>query len=99
VDDVELDFHRTIFEATHNAMLARMHLILAVVFSRRERELPDYSVTTTSERAVREHRMIAQAFCDRNAECARAVLSAHLASAHTDSGPSFTKEEQSWRSK
>ena len=50
VDDVEMDFHRTILEATHSAMLERMHPVLAVVFSRKEREVPNYSVTTTTER-------------------------------------------------
>jgi GntR family transcriptional repressor for pyruvate dehydrogenase complex len=92
-DDVELDFHHTILEATHNPMLGQMYPVLAVVFSRREKELSDYPAATTTERAAREHRMIAQAFRDKNAECARVVLSMHLLSTHANNSESpFTKE-------
>jgi len=93
-DDVELDFHRTILEATHNTMLGQMYPVLAVVFSRRERELPGYPTTTTTQRTVWEHRMIAQAFRERNVECARAMLCMHLASSHTNLETLPNKEEQ-----
>lgn len=86
VDDVEIDFHRTILEATHNPMLRQMYPVLAVVFSRRECELPDYPSMTTSEQTIWEHRMIAQAFRQRNIEHARALLSTHLTRTHSNSG-------------
>jgi GntR family transcriptional regulator, transcriptional repressor for pyruvate dehydrogenase complex len=93
-DDVELDFHRTILEATHNTMLGQMYPVLAVVFSRRERELPGYPTKTTTEQTVWEHRMIARAFRERNVECARALLCMHLASSHTNLETSSNRKEE-----
>lgn len=85
VDEIELDFHGAILEATHNPMLGQMRPVLAVVFSRREHEVPGYRTTATTQRTVWEHQLIAQAFRERNAEHARALLHMHLAHAHTNS--------------
>jgi GntR family transcriptional regulator, transcriptional repressor for pyruvate dehydrogenase complex len=84
VDEVDLEFHGTMLEATHSTMLQRMCPVLAVVFSRIEREVAEYPVTTTTDEAVWEHHLIARAFRDRNADCARAVLSTHLANSLQD---------------
>ncbi len=84
VDDVDLEFHRTMLEATHSAMLQQMNPVLAVFFSRRGHEVPNHPVTSATERAVWEHQTIAKAFRDRNARYARAVLSAHLTSGHAE---------------
>jgi GntR family transcriptional regulator, transcriptional repressor for pyruvate dehydrogenase complex len=79
VDEVDLDFHRTILEATHSTMLQRMWPVLATVFTRIEREVAEYPVTTTTDEAVWEHHLIARAFRDRNVNYARVVLDGHLA--------------------
>jgi len=78
IDDIELDFHRTILEATHNSTLTRMHHILAVYFLRSQREVPGWDLSGTDINTRWEHRAIAQALIDRNAERARVILTGHL---------------------
>jgi GntR family transcriptional regulator, transcriptional repressor for pyruvate dehydrogenase complex len=77
-DDIELDFHATILEATHNAMLVHMSHVLTAFFSRGQRELSNWGKLSLDKKSVREHRQIAQAFEDRNADRARAGLARHL---------------------
>ncbi len=77
-DEIELDFHRMILEATHNTMLTRMHYILTAFFSRAEIELPDWNKSQNDEKGAWEHRAIAEALMERNAERARAILAGHL---------------------
>lgn len=79
LDDIELDFHGTILEATHNATLRRLHHILAAFFLRMHKEAADYSGDQIDDRTVWEHRAIAEAFAERNVERARALLGGHLA--------------------
>lgn len=74
--DIELDFHRTILEATHNTLLMRMHHVVAAYFIRAAREVPGWQ--ECDEGTVWEHRAIAQALGERNVERARALLTGHL---------------------
>jgi len=78
IDDIELDFHRTILESTHNMMLIRMHHVLAAFFARSAREIEGYRVDEATGRTVWEHCAIAEAFSQGNVERARALLSGHL---------------------
>ena len=78
-DDIELDFHRTILEASHNKMISRMHHVISAYFLRAAREMADWDIYDTKEDNVWQHRAIAQAFKARNIERARAHLSGHLA--------------------
>ena len=59
--------------------LSEMHYVLAAYFVRSAREIVDYPVHETTEKAVWEHQAIAEALADRNVERARALLSGHLA--------------------
>lgn len=79
LDDIERDFHRTILDASHSSMLIRMHRIIAAYFQRCARERTDWDIQGSSEKAVWEHRAIAQALAERNVERARALLTGHLA--------------------
>jgi len=79
VDDIELEFHGTILQATHNATLVRLHHVVAAFFRRMARERAGYCADQTSDRTVWEHCAIAEAFAERNVERARAMLGAHLA--------------------
>ncbi|MFC1675773.1 FadR/GntR family transcriptional regulator [Planctomycetota bacterium] len=79
VDDIELDFHQAILEATGNEMLRRMHNIVSAYFVRSAREVKGWDTNTTDENSIWEHRAIAQALSERNIERARAILSGHLA--------------------
>jgi GntR family transcriptional regulator, transcriptional repressor for pyruvate dehydrogenase complex len=79
VDDIELDFHRIIFEATQNPILVRMVDVLATFFFRSATEVDGYDAAKTADRSVWEHQMLAQAFRQRNVDYARVILSTHLA--------------------
>jgi GntR family transcriptional regulator, transcriptional repressor for pyruvate dehydrogenase complex len=79
VDDIELEFHGTILEATHNATLMRLHHVLDAFFRRMAEESAGYSAHQTTDETVWEHRAIAEAFGGRNVERARALLGGHLA--------------------
>lgn len=93
-DDVDLDFHCTMLESTHSTMIEQMRTVLTVFISRRGREVPNYPVTTSTEQTVWEHRMIAQAFRDRNAHYARSVLSEHLTRGHARMEALIHKNDQ-----
>ncbi len=77
-DEIELDFHRTILEATHNNLLSRMHYVLTAFFTRAEIELPEWNKSQNDEKGAWEHRAITEALMERNAERARAILAGHL---------------------
>ncbi len=79
IDDIELEFHRTILEATHSRILMQMHSVLNAFFVRAAAEIPSYSAETTTENSVAEHRRIAQAFQARDTEQASSELRNHLA--------------------
>jgi len=98
IDDIELDFHRTILEASHNTMLTRMHYVLSAYFQRRAGEDADWPTNTCPEEVPWEHRAIAKAFKDRNVELSRALLSGHLASLLSSREPQ-TDNHQSAREK
>ena len=78
INDVELDFHSTMLQATHSPMVMRMHRVLAVFFVRSVKETDLYPVDETTERSAWEHRVIAEAFRQRSVERARALLAGHL---------------------
>ncbi len=77
-DLIELDFHRTLLEASHNTMLIRMHNVLTVFFSRASNELPEWGTHQVKDKGLWEHLAIAEALARRNADQARAILSGHL---------------------
>lgn len=77
-DDIEKDFHGMILKMTNNAMLERMMGILTTFFSRIESELKGWENNKMDEKSAWEHRAIAKAFKDRNANRARAILEEHL---------------------
>ncbi|MCK5736229.1 MAG: FadR family transcriptional regulator [Spirochaetaceae bacterium] len=77
-DLIELDFHRTLLEASHNTMLIRMHNVLTVFFSRASNELPEWGTLQVKNKGLWEHRAIADALVRRNADQARTILSGHL---------------------
>ncbi len=89
LDDIEFDFHRTILEATHNSMLIRMHHIIAAYFLRSAREVTGWDVQGSDENSAWEHRAIAKALADRNAERARVILAGHLSPLISNKTPSI----------
>jgi DNA-binding FadR family transcriptional regulator len=93
IDDVEMAFHCTILESTHNATLMRMHYVLAAFFVRSAKEVEGYAADQASERIVWDHRAIAHAFGQRSVERARALLSGHLESLIAN-GPSELGPDQ-----
>ena len=78
IDNVELAFHRTLLEATHNRILARMHHVIATYFARAAKELPNWDPIHPTEEGVWEHTAIAKALADRNVEHLRSLLSIHI---------------------
>ncbi|MDP7163119.1 MAG: FCD domain-containing protein [Phycisphaerae bacterium] len=94
-DDIEMDFHRTILEATQNKILVRMHHVLAAFFARSARENESWNVKCTTDKSVCEHKAIAAAICERNVEQARALLGVHLSvliSGHTCESDSISPD-------
>ncbi len=89
-DEIELDFHRTILEATRNEMLTRMHSVLTAFFARAKVELPKWNEFENMEKGLWEHRAIAQALRERNAERARAILAGHLSGLIDNHNPNNT---------
>ncbi len=77
-DRVELDFHQSILQATGNVMLMRMHRVITTFFARNAEENEAWNAHGSDEQSAWEHRAIAQAFCERNVERARALLAGHL---------------------
>lgn len=78
IDDIEIDFHRTILEASGNQMIYRMHHILALFFVRSNQENPHVSGTMSNATRGLEHKMIAEALSRRDAIQARILLARHL---------------------
>ncbi len=78
LNDIEVEFHRTILEATHSRILMQMHSVLNIFFARAAEENPSYAADTTNEASVVEHREIAQAFYKRDVEQTRIALRSHL---------------------
>ena len=70
--DIEVEFHRTILEATQNPIIG-MHGVITSYFARK----PSHQ-GHIDDRDVWEHRAIAEALKERNAELARALLASHL---------------------
>jgi GntR family transcriptional regulator, transcriptional repressor for pyruvate dehydrogenase complex len=79
LDNIELDFHQTILDATASPMLMRMHGVLAAYFSRSAREVNGWGDLKNNEKNLWEHRAIALALAQKNSEHARAILANHLA--------------------
>jgi len=79
-DEIEMAFHRTLLEATHNRTLARMYHVIATYFARVEKEVAGWEKVRSEERSAWEHRAIARAMAERNVETVRALLSVHLRS-------------------
>ncbi len=77
-DDIEKDFHGMILKMTNNTLLERMMTILTTFFSRIEDETKNWENYNQNEKSAWEHRAIAKAFKDRNANRARAILEEHL---------------------
>lgn len=77
-DEIELAFHRTLLEATHNRTMARMCQVIATYFARAEMEVPDWERVRSDGESAWEHRAIAQAMAERNVEAVRALLGSHL---------------------
>jgi len=77
-DLIEIDFHRTLLEASHNTMLIRMHQVLTVFFSRAGTEFPEWETRQQTCKGLWEHRSITEALRLKNAERARMILSGHL---------------------
>jgi len=78
IDDIEMEFHRTLLEATHSQILMRMCRVIATYFARAAREIPRWDPVHPTEHSAWEHRAIANAMAERNAEHVRALLGAHL---------------------
>jgi GntR family transcriptional repressor for pyruvate dehydrogenase complex len=75
-DTVELQFHCLILEMTQNPLIAGMYQVLADYFHAVAMRVPHGGDAT--ETAGWQHRAIAQAFKQRDAEQARALLRQHL---------------------
>lgn len=80
IDKIELEFHRTLFEATHNPTLTHLHRVIATYFARAAKEVPGWIMDRPIEGTEWEHRAIARAMAQRNAEQVRVLLSTHLRS-------------------
>ena len=78
IDEIELEFHCTILEATHSPMLARMHDVLITFFARSANEIDGYPADTVEEEDTWEHRQIGEALATHDAERARILLCGHL---------------------
>lgn len=77
-DDIDLEFHVAILEASQNTMLQRMYNVISAYFIRSAKEVIDWN-SGASENAVWEHRAIAEALQKRQIERSRALLAGHLA--------------------
>ena len=78
VDALELEFHKTYLEGAENAMIARMHGVIAAFFHRAVDELPDWNGNVAHKGSAWTHKAIVQALRERNPDRLRAVLSGHL---------------------
>jgi len=75
-DEIDAAFHQAILQATGNALLRDMHIVISEYFRRARAEYADWYRAPTSH--TWEHAAIAEAFADRDAERARALMRAHL---------------------
>lgn len=76
-DEIELDFHKSILEASGSPMLMRMHFIITAYFRNYTCESKQLK-KENKEKYIWEHRMIAEALKERNGERARCILTQHL---------------------
>ena len=74
--DADTAFHHTIACAAHNAVLQQMMWGVRELFAI-SRQLTSHEQDMTT-RAVRYHRLIADAICERNAPQARLLMQAHM---------------------
>jgi len=77
-DKVESDFHQLILKATHSEIVVKMHSIISAYFDRGAKEMTGWHSHEINEKEAWEHRAIAEALSERNAERARALLTGHL---------------------
>ena len=75
-DQLEIEFHSQILKLTHNPLIIGMHNILTAYF--REYAMRKANWTANYERTAWEHKAIAESFCKRDTEMARAFLRRHL---------------------
>lgn len=82
-DQLDLEFHLTILNATQSTMLRRMHRVLTRYFHRGAHQIADWRDAGTwsrhREESAWEHLALARAFGERSAEQARAFMTGHLA--------------------
>lgn len=79
--DADTAFHHSIASASHNPVLQQMMWNVRDLFAL-SRQLTSHEHGMTS-RAVRYHRLIADAICERNAPQARLLMQAHMNDAYT----------------
>jgi GntR family transcriptional regulator, transcriptional repressor for pyruvate dehydrogenase complex len=79
-EEADVDFHTTIAEATHNALLVRLFRTLSAEFTRAvsvaRREL--YAVQDNPAKLVAQHRRIYRAIKDQDPETAARAMREHL---------------------
>jgi len=75
-DLAELEFHSLLLEMTGNSLISGMHGVLSDYFHAAARKNPNWR--TVSRDAVWEHKAIAKAIAQRDAELARNLLRRHL---------------------
>ncbi len=75
VDEMDLEFHKTILSATGSSLLRNMQHIIVTFFHRGEREFAGWS---HKEEPLATHADIAAAFARRDAQEAHALLEAHF---------------------
>lgn len=74
--ELDIEFHKAILSATGKQLLKDMHHIVVAFFQRARHKLVGWYATREPE--TRAHAEIAEAFADRDAERARALLKAHF---------------------
>ena len=77
-DEIELDFHGAILEATGSKMLTRMFHVISAYFSKSANEVNGWDINEMDEKSCWEHKAIAEALSQRNVERARVILMGHL---------------------
>ena len=75
VDQIDIQFHKTILAATGSRLLQSLHFVVTSFFRRAKGEIPWWNVKPGPPR---EHTILAKAFADRDVALARRLLSEHL---------------------
>ena len=75
VDQIDIQFHKTILAATGSRLLQSLHFVVTSFFRRAKGEIPWWNAKPGPSG---EHTILAKAFADRDVALARRLLSEHL---------------------